>query len=235
MKKFTSLLAMLLIFATTIIAQTTNYPFTLTQEGEEPVLYFIYSGRDGNGGIGDYVFSNTRAYNAKNDGLGLSRKDPRNFLEQLWYFMEAEDGCIMIISAYDNSLVSVANTTDSPKCAKLWSKADAENKYYTWILDNTNGCYAFKTSNGKTFLSHNGNWSTGGQYMGLYKDNGSKDEGSRVFFEAAPLGIVTGITAPTTVKNQETIKGIYTLTGQKIENITKAGIYIIDGKKIFVK
>lgn len=232
MKKFTSLFAMLLIFAATLSAQ--NYPFTLTQPGEEPVLYFIYSGRDGNGGIGDYVFSNTRAYNASNDGLGLSRKDPRNFLEQLWYFMEAEDGNIMIISAYDNTLISVANTTDSPKSVKLWSKEDAAGKYYTWILDNTNGCYAFKTSNGKTFLSHNGNWSTAGQYMGLYKENGSKDEGSRVFFEAAPEGIETGIKT-VNVNNTQTATGIFTITGQKIESITHPGIYIVDGKKILVK
>lgn len=70
--------------------------------------------------------------------------------------------------------------------------------------------------------------------MGLYNANGSKDEGSRVFFEAAPEGIVTGITAITTETKKE-IQGIYTITGQKINRIEQPGIYIINGKKTFVK
>ena len=70
--------------------------------------------------------------------------------------------------------------------------------------------------------------------MGLYKENGSKDEGSRVFFEAAPEGIETGIKTVNANASQS-ISGIFTITGQKIESITHPGIYIVDGKKILVK
>ncbi len=234
MKKFTSLLTFLLVLAASLQAQTKNYPFTITKAGEEPALYYIYSGRDGNGGKSSYVFTNVVPWGLSKQAACLNRQDPRYPLNQFWYFMEAEDGNIMIISAEDNKVLTVANTRDAAKCTEILSQDNLANSYYTWILDNTNGCYAFKTSNGATFLSHNGNWSTGGQEMGLYNANGSKDEGSRVFFEAAPEGIVTGITAITAETGKE-IQSIYTITGQKINRIEQPGIYIINGKKTFVK
>ncbi len=43
----------------------------------------------------------------------------------------------------------------------------------------------------------------------------------------------TGITGVETEKKAP--KGIYTISGQKVTAITKGGIYIIDGKKVFVK
>ncbi|MBQ8270737.1 MAG: hypothetical protein IJZ22_05975 [Bacteroidaceae bacterium] len=234
MKKFTTLLTLLLIFATSSQAQANDYPFTLTQKGEAPVLYYIYSGRDGGGSKSDYVFCNLTPWNKSKQAVCLNRQDPRYPLYQFWYFMEAEDGNILIISAEDNKVITVANTQDAAKCTEMQSIEERTNQYYTWILDKTNGYYAFKTSNGATFLSHNGNWSSGGQEMGLYNANGSQDEGSRVFFEPAPAGVTTGITAIRPDIN-EPIQGIYTLTGQKIERITASGIYIINGKKTFVK
>ena len=45
------------------------------------------------------------------------------------------------------------------------------------------------------------------------------------------------VTEPTGIENVETVevKAIYDLTGRKIETITKAGIYIVNGKKVLVK
>ena len=37
------------------------------------------------------------------------------------------------------------------------------------------------------------------------------------------------------IANEGAVKAIYDITGRKIENITKGGIYIIDGKKVLVK
>ncbi len=238
MKNFTTiltlLLTLLLTFAATLSAQ--NYPFTITQPGEEPVLYYIYSGRDGNGGKGNYVFSNKKPWGKEEAELCLNYLDEREefIREQCWYFMEAEDGNIMIISAHDHKMITVANTGNAPKCTKILSKEDAAGTYHTWIFNETNGCYAFQTSDRNNFLSHNGNWSTGGQQMGLWNANGANDEGSRVFFEKAPANITAGI-EEITIESNNTVKGIYTLTGHKIEKITTSGIYIIDGKKTIVK
>lgn len=234
MKKISTLFILLLILVTTTQAQTNDYPFELTKEGEAPVLYYIFSGRDGNGGKSDYAFSNIIPWGKEKPALCINRQDPRYPLYQFWYFMEAEDGNIMIISAEDNKVVTVPNTTDAPKCTEMQHKDSLTNKYYTWILDKTNGCYAFKTSNNKTFLSHNGGWSTAGQVMGLYNANGSKDEGSRVFFEKAPEGVSTGIVAvPPEACKKAT--GVFTLSGQKVGKAGQSGIYILNGKKTIVK
>ena len=234
MKKIFTLFSFLLVCSASLQAQMKDYPFTLTQEGEEPVLYYIYSGRDGNGGKSSYVFTNVTPWGSSKQALCLNNQDPRYPLNQFWYFMEAEDGNIMIISAEDNKIVTVANSNDAAKCTEMQSRDNLTNRFYTWILDCTNNYYAFKTSDGKTFLSHNGSWSTGGQEMGLYKANGAKDEGSRVFFEAAPEGVTTGIIV-SVVDSKELSKGIFTITGQKIEKIERPGIYIVNGKKTLVK
>ena len=160
------------------------------------------------------------------------RKDDRNFPDQLWYFMEGEDG-LMIISLEGHRMITVASTTDGAKKIQMQTAEERTNAYYTWKLDLTNGCYSFKTSDGKSYLSHFGNWSTGGAQMGLYNANGAQDEGSRVFFEALPVeDYPAGITVPTATTATE---AIYTITGQRIKSITTPGIYIINGKKVVIK
>lgn len=232
MKRISTLLILLLILSTFMMAQTNDYPFTITKEGETPTLYYIYSGRDGGGNKSGYVFTNVTPWGATKPALCINNQDPRFPLNQFWYFMEAEDGNIMIISAEDNRMVTVANTNDAPKCTEMQNRIELTNKFYTWILDYTNGCYAFKTADKKTFLSHNGNWQSGGQQMGLYNANGSKDEGSRVFIELAPNGVSTSIKA---VKVDTSKSQIYTIQGQKVNDAKQPGLYIANGKKIFVK
>ncbi len=235
MKKFTSIFTLLLLLATTLTAQTKSYPFTITKKGEKPTLYIIYSGRDSNGGQDKkYTFTNITPWGGNHQELCINNQDPRYPLTQIWYFMEAEDGNIMIVSADDHKLITVANTNDGAKCTTMLSEDEVKGTNYTWILDNTNGCYAFKTANGRTFLSHYGNWQTGGQQMGLYNANGYKDEGSRVFFELAPADITVGID-DIKAEAENPLSGIYTITGHKIDKIVKAGIYIIDGKKTIVR
>lgn len=232
MKKISTLLTLFWALSAFMMAQTNDYPFTITKEGEVPTLYYIYSGRDGGGNKSNYVFTNITPWGATKPKLCLNNQDPRLPLNQFWYFMEAEDGNIIIISAEDGMMVTVAGTNDAPKCIEMQSKEELTNKYYTWILDKTNGCYAFKTADKKTFLSHNGNWQSGGQQMGLYNANGSRDEGSRVFFELAPHGVGTGIKA---VKANIEHSEIYTIKGQKVNDIKYSGLYIVKGKKILVK
>ena len=234
MRKFTTLLMLLLLCTATLPAQTVEYPFTITTDASKPVLYYIYTGRDGNGGKGGAVFYNETPYGGDKQEVCLAYPDPRNPLTQFWYFMEAEDGKLKIISAEDGKIITVANTNDAPKCTAMQSESELTNAYNTWTLDYTNGYYAFKTADGRTFLSHNGNWATGGNRMGLYNADGSRDEGSRVFFEPAPEGITAGI-IDTTADAYGDNDAIYDLTGRKIDEITKSGIYIIGGKKVFVK
>ena len=231
MKKFFTQATMLLLLATSVQAQTNDYPFELSEEGRVPVLYSIFSGRDGNGGKSDYVFTNVIPWGTKKPALCLNRQDPRNPLNQYWYFMEAEDGNIMIISAEDNKVVTVPNTTDAPKCTEMQHKDSITNEYYTWILDNTDNCYSFKTSDGKSYLSHNGGWGTASQVMGLYNANGSMDEGSRVFIEPAPEGVTVSTVATCKEVNDAADGKFFVVTGTvtKIINTTYGNWYMTDG------
>ena len=218
-------------------ANKTDYPFTLTTDAANPVLYYIYSGRDSNKGTElKYVFANEVPWGESTNKLQIVYKNPNEAVKnQLWYFMKAEDGNIMIISAEDHRMVTVASTEDEVRCALMQSKEErAENSFYTWKLDYTDGCYAFQTSDGKTFLSHNGNWATAKATMGLYNANGAKDEGSRVSFEALPIEDypTTGII---NLPAAEQTKVIYNLAGQRVNSITTPGIYIINGKKVVIK
>lgn len=234
MKRISTLFTLLLVVLASVHAQTNDYPFELTKEGEVPKLYYILSGRDGNGGKSDYAFTNLIPWGKETPALCLNRQDPRLPLNQFWYFMEAEDGNIMIISAEDGRMVTVPHTNNAAKCTEMQSKAELTNKFYTWIFNETNGCYAFQTSDKKNYLSHNGNWSTAGQVMGLWNADGSKDEGTRVFFDKAPEGVNTGIAALKTDTGKDAPL-IFTPAGQKVSATTRSGIYIVNGRKIVVR
>ena len=239
MKHFTLLCALFFISFTAATAQSLmsavpaeDYPFVITTNAEEPALYYIYTGRDGQGAAGGCVFTNEIPYGETVHKLQLMYPNPNQANPaQLWYFMEAADGNIKIISAADGRMITVANTADGAKKVYMQTEDERTNNFYTWTLDKTNNCYAFRTSDGKSFLSHNGNWATAGPQMGLYNANGSRDEGSRVFFEACetPAGITSAMTAA------PSRSGIYTLTGTRLHCITAPGIYIIDGHKRAVR
>ena len=238
MKNFTIIISLLLFSLTTVSAQTSrsavsadDYPFILTTDPEHPALYYIYSGRDGNGEAGRSVFENSIPWGESEYKVQLMYPNPNKAeLTQLWYFME-EDGKIKIISAADGRMVTVPNSADGAKKVYMKTEGEISNDLYTWTLDQTNGYYAFKTSDGKSFLSHNGNWQTGGPQMGLYNADGSKDEGSRVFFE-----LYNNATSINGVKAEREFKhGIFTLTGKRIDKITRPGIYIVNGKKCVVR
>lgn len=238
MKNFTLIISLLLFSLTTVSAQTSrgavsaeDYPFVITTNPEKPVLYYIYTGRDGGGSAGGCVFENSIPWGTEDYKLQLMYPNPNNHVpEQLWYFME-EEGKIKIISAADGRMVTVSDSKDGAKKVYMKTEAEIANDLYTWTLDQTNGYYAFKTSDGKNFLSHNGNWQTGGPQMGLYNADGSKDEGSRVFFE-----ICNEASSISGVKTEREFKhGIFTLTGKRIEKITRPGVYIVNGKKCVVR
>lgn len=206
-----------------------EYPFTLTTDAQNPTLYYIYTGRDGNSTIGGCVFSNEIPYGDTVQKLVLSYPNPyKAEPTQLWYFMEGESGGVKIIPAADGCIVTVKNTQNGAKKVFMKTEEECSNDFHTWTLDQTNGFYAFKTSDGKNFLSHYGGWSTGGPQMGLYNADGAKDEGSRVFF--VPCTIPDGINTATT--NCNATKNIYTITGRRVPQISTPGIYIVNGVKL---
>lgn len=207
--------------------EKSEYPFELTTDPANPVLYYIFSGRPNAYNASDvtpqYVFTNF------DNKLTIEYQDPRGRNHQQWYFIEEGEG-VRIISAKDNRMISVATTEDAKQSIQMQTAEERTNDYYVWILDCTNDCYAFRTSDEKTFLSHNGGWN-GGPYMGLYNADGSKDKGSQVIFDKVP--VKASLDQIHINANSEDI--IYTITGQRINNISEPGIYIVGGKKKIVR
>lgn len=215
-------------------AVISDYPFEITTDASKPVLYYIYSGRDGNGDASGFVFANEIPFKETANKLCIVYKNPNEVdPTQLWYFME-EEGGIKIISVADHRVIAVANTNDGGKCVWMKTEKELANNFYVWKLDKTNGYYAFKTSDDKTFLSHYGNWSSSGPQMGLYNADGSADDGSRVFFEALPKSDYTSV--PNIYNNAVSERDeIYTICGRRIDKITAPGIYIRNGRKFIVR
>ena len=215
-------------------ATVTDSPFVLTTDTSNPMYYYIYSGRDGSkvGGDKEYVFACEIPYGDTQYKLDIVYRNPYKVdSTQLWYFVAADHG-VKIVSAVEGRMVTVENTTDGGKKVYMQSPAELTNKHYVWQLDQTAGCYAFRTDDGASYLSHYGNWSSSGPQMGLYNADGSKDEGSRVYFDALDKEAEAGIATPPA---KPAPQAIYTLTGQRIARITAPGIYIVDGRKVVVK
>ena len=55
----------------------------------------------------------------------------------------------------------------------------------------------------------------------------------RLEYIGTEAGSLTGIEE--VIGDDSSVKGIYDITGRKIETITAPGIYIVDGKKVLVK
>jgi hypothetical protein len=126
-----------------------------------------------------------------------------------------------------------------------------------YYIKNYNGLYIGDyTLNGNTLCNGNSQ-STATVFKANYLDDGriyftTKNEGAFLTlgsdykvvcstdFVDASLWTIVRVTSNNTGIEEVTgengdVKVIYDLTGRRIENITKAGIYIVGGKKVIVK
>ena len=156
--------------------QLIEAPFELTTDVENPICYAIKSGRDGN-----YYFT------LENNKIKLiNNADIVGNDNAKWFFMLDGDKNLKIYP-YADKANTMGYITVEDNNTRLTNNhnadgfvADTYTLYYnTNNADKNNGkCFAFRPTEGNTFVSNHGGT---GNYMGFY--NNDNDKGTRIGFE----------------------------------------------------
>ena len=157
--------------------QLVEAPFELTTDIENPICYAIKSARDGN-----YYFT------LENNKIKLvNNADIVGNDNAKWFFMLDEKKNLKIYPYADKNntmgyiTVADGNTKLTNDHSAEGFVADTYTLYYnTNNAANNNGkCFAFRPTEGNTFVSNHGGT---GNYMGFYNEH--NDKGTRVGFES---------------------------------------------------
>ena len=200
---------------TTAIANTTaQYVLKPISSDNETIYYYYLKDVDND----TYAFVDPNATGRYVDALGAGELDTEND-NYIWAFVtDSRGGFQMYNLGYDAYLYTLST---SPNPLKADKAADA-------------GAYLFSVDNDKKALVI----SEGDKY--LYNQSGKGRIYTRKSYWKLELigteeGSLTSIIEIETEATKPAIEGIFDLTGRKLEEITKPGIYIINGKKTLVK
>ena len=156
--------------------QLIEAPLELTTDIEAPICYAIKSGRDGN-----YYFT------LENNKIKLiNNQDIVGNNNAKWFFMLDENKNLMIYPYADknNSMGYITVEDNNTKLTNDHNAdgfvADTYTLYYNPNLaaKNNGKCFAFRPTEGNTFVSNHGGT---GYYMGFYNEH--DDKGTRLGFE----------------------------------------------------
>ena len=149
-----------------------TYPFTLTTDDENPVLYVIKSGRDGN-----------PSFTLTNDGyISLTAFTGED--TQRWYFKEvvnADYEYVLNIIPYaaPTTTMGYSSTTDNPAMVSNSSS----NTCNEWVLDQSYSILGIKPyERQSTYLSNNGGV---GNKMGFWWQDPETDPGTALYITLA--------------------------------------------------
>lgn len=150
------------------------YPFTLTTDDENPVLYAIKSGR---GDAYWYTYDSTDGMIALSQYTGADT--------QLWFFKEVvtdDYKCALQLYPYADKTkaMSYENTNSAP--AKIVAQTPGTEGWTNlWLLATTNDAapYGLQTYNKANYLSNNGGTA---KKMGMYTAAPSADAGTAMYF-----------------------------------------------------
>ena len=149
-----------------------TYPFTLTTDDANPVLYVIKSGRDGN-----------PSFTLTNDGY-ISLTAFTGADTQVWYFKEvvnADYEYVLNIIPYaaPTTTMGYSSTTDNPAMVSNSSS----NTCNEWILDQSYSILGIKPyERQSTYLSNNGGV---GNKMGFWWQDPETDSGTALYITLA--------------------------------------------------
>lgn len=199
----------------TALANTEAVYVLKPQSSHEETIYYYYLKDVDNG---TYAFVNPDATGRYVDAMGAGELDTEND-NYVWAFVKNSNGELQIYNkGYDAYLYTLSSNPNPLKADKA---EDAGN--YVFSVDNDK----------KALLITEGN-----KY--LYNQSGKgRIYTSKSYWKIELIGTeegtLTSIVDVETEAAKPVIEGIFDLTGRKIEEITKPGIYIINGKKKLVK
>ena len=199
----------------TAIANTEVAYVLKPQSSHNETIYYYYIKDVDNG---TYAFVNPNATGKYVDALGAAEleADNDNFV---WAFVNDERGGMQMYNlGYDAYLYTLSSTPNSLKADKA---ADAS----AYIVSVDNDKKALVISEGKKYL---------------YNSNGkgriyTNKSYWKLELVGTEQGSLTSIVDVETETEKAVFEGTFDLTGRKIEEITKPGIYIVNGKKMLVK
>lgn len=150
------------------------YPFTVTTDDENPVLYAIKSGR------GDAYWY---TYDSTDGKIALSQYTGAD--TQLWFFKEVETDdykCALQLYPYTDKTKAMSYENTNSGKAKIVAQAPGTEGWTNlWLLATTNdeAPYGLQTYNKANYLSNNGGT---GNKMGMYTAAPSTDGGTAMYF-----------------------------------------------------
>ena len=199
----------------TALANTEAVYVLKPQSSHEETIYYYYLKDVDNG---TYAFVNPDATGKFVDALGTGELNTEND-NFVWAFVKNSKGEFQMYNkGYDAYLYTLSS---SPNPLKADKAADASN--YLFSVDNDK----------KALLITEGN-----NYLYNQSGRGRIDDNKsywKIELIGTEEGTLTSIVDVETEATKPVIEGIFDLTGRKLDEITKPGIYIIDGKKRFIK
>ena len=157
---------------------TMTYPFTVTADVDNPVLYAIKSGRTDNGKGWWYT------YDSEDGKIALTQFTMAN--TQYWYFKEVVKNAKPYLELYPyaggGTAMSYAGTGNASGTIVAASKQTGNNNTL-WQLEIQNGKYGLQTENKDNRLSNNGGVSN---KMGMWNAGPNDDTGTAIYLFEKP-------------------------------------------------
>ncbi len=153
------------------MAQLSDYPFTLTTDEENPVLYNIYHKRTGS----------VMSYDSENGKVDILEKVNNNSY-QAWYFMTGTDGAVLI-KPYngDGKVLGANNTSDGNDKLIIATTATYKDWTIEFVKEESGENYYFIKTNG-TFVN---DYSNNTNNIGFWSGANASINGSLFKFVAA--------------------------------------------------
>lgn len=153
------------------MAELYDYPFTLTTDEENPVLYNIYHKRTGS----------VMSYDSENGKVDILAKVDNN-IYQAWYFMEGTDGAVLI-KPYngDGKVLGANNTSDGNDKLIIATTATYKDWTIEFVKEESGENYYFIKTNGTFVNDHSNNTDN----IGFWSGANASTNGSLFKFVAA--------------------------------------------------
>ena len=153
------------------MAELYDYPFTLTTDEENPVLYNIYHKRTGS----------VMSYDSENGKVDILEKVNNN-IYQAWYFMTGTDGAVLI-KPYngDGKVLGANNTSDGNDKLIIATTATYKDWTIEFVKEENGENYYFIKTNGTFVNDHSNNTDN----IGFWSGANASTNGSLFKFVAA--------------------------------------------------